>query len=228
MRYAISDIHGCLKTFIALLDRIAFSQADELYLLGDYIDRGEASKGVLDKIMELQSTGYQVHCLLGNHDRMMLEARQEEENLYYWQRNGGWSTLDSFKCSNLEEIPSLYFEFLEKMPCLIETGNYLLAHAGLNFQAPDPLKDEIAQLWIRNWYKDIDYDWLGDRYILHGHTPLYQDEFEKQLRDFPDNRYLDIDCGCVFDQAKVFPSMGRLCAFNLDLQTAVLQINVED
>ena len=49
-KYAISDIHGCLKTFKALLTKLDFSKQDELYLLGDYIDRGPDSKGVIDYI----------------------------------------------------------------------------------------------------------------------------------------------------------------------------------
>ena len=68
-RFAISDIHGCAKTFEALLDRIALSTQGELYLLGDYLDRGPDSKGVLDLIFRLQREGYAVHCLRGNHEQ---------------------------------------------------------------------------------------------------------------------------------------------------------------
>ena len=68
-RFAISDIHGCARTFEALLDRIAFTSQDELYLLGDYIDRGGDSKGVLDLIFRFQKEGYAVQCLLGNHEQ---------------------------------------------------------------------------------------------------------------------------------------------------------------
>ncbi|MCC6412552.1 MAG: metallophosphoesterase, partial [Saprospiraceae bacterium] len=62
-KYAISDIHGCNKTFLALLENLDFSKADELYLLGDYVDRGPDSKGVFDTIFRLQSEGYKVQCL---------------------------------------------------------------------------------------------------------------------------------------------------------------------
>ncbi|MEO0876095.1 MAG: metallophosphoesterase, partial [Bacteroidota bacterium] len=64
-KFAISDIHGCLKTFEALLDQIQFTTQDELYLLGDYIDRGPDSKGVIDLIWKMQADGYQVKCLRG-------------------------------------------------------------------------------------------------------------------------------------------------------------------
>jgi fructose-1,6-bisphosphatase len=56
-QFAISDIHGHLKTFQALLKRIDFTVHDELYLLGDFIDRGPDSKGVIDHIEELRATG---------------------------------------------------------------------------------------------------------------------------------------------------------------------------
>ena len=72
-KYAISDIHGCIATFKTLLDKIKFSKEDELYLLGDYIDRGPDSKGVIDHIWYLQKSGYQVHCLRGNHENMLLQ-----------------------------------------------------------------------------------------------------------------------------------------------------------
>ncbi|MFT5168289.1 MAG: serine/threonine protein phosphatase 1, partial [Saprospiraceae bacterium] len=62
-QYAISDIHGCAKTFKALLEQISFSKEDVLYLLGDYVDRGPDSKGVIDHIWQLQSEGYTVFCL---------------------------------------------------------------------------------------------------------------------------------------------------------------------
>ena len=72
-KIAISDIHGCLKTFKLMVEeQIVLSQKDELYLLGDFVDRGPNSKGVLDYIMSLQEAGYQLHCLRGNHEDMMV------------------------------------------------------------------------------------------------------------------------------------------------------------
>jgi len=67
---AISDIHGCARTFQALLDKIQLSTNDQLYLLGDYIDRGPDSKGVIDTILGLINAGYRVQTLMGNHEKM--------------------------------------------------------------------------------------------------------------------------------------------------------------
>jgi len=73
-QFAIADIHGHLKTFKALLREINFTVFDELFLLGDFIDRGPDSKGVIDYIEELKQTGYTVYCLRGNHEQLCLDA----------------------------------------------------------------------------------------------------------------------------------------------------------
>ncbi|MEI6208859.1 MAG: metallophosphoesterase [Desulfuromonadales bacterium] len=73
-RFAIGDIHGGVKTFRALLGRLYLNHCDHLITLGDYVDRGPDSKGVLDTIMGLKDAGYHVTALRGNHDDMMLKS----------------------------------------------------------------------------------------------------------------------------------------------------------
>ena len=101
------------KTLQALLHQISFSKKDELYLLGDYIDRGPDSKGVIDYIWELQDLGYKIHCLRGNHEQMMLEALYDEENLRFWKHHGGKATLKSFNTKDIFNIPKAYFQWME-------------------------------------------------------------------------------------------------------------------
>jgi serine/threonine protein phosphatase 1 len=72
--WAISNIHGCYHTFKALLEKIGLCKEDELYLLGDYIDRGPGSKEVLDLILKLKSENFNIQCLLGNHEIMLFHA----------------------------------------------------------------------------------------------------------------------------------------------------------
>ena len=72
---AFSDIHGCNRTFSALLDQVAPDTGDELYFLGDYIDRGPDTKGVIDRIWGLEQEGLTVHCLLGNHEQMLMNSK---------------------------------------------------------------------------------------------------------------------------------------------------------
>ncbi len=81
-KLAIGDIHGCNKTFKALLDQINLSKDDELTLLGDYIDRGPDSKGVIDTIINLQSSGYQVRALRGNHDIQKMYKRWTNKSFF--------------------------------------------------------------------------------------------------------------------------------------------------
>ena len=73
---AIGDIHGCLAPFEALLDWVKPTAGDTVVLLGDYVDRGPDTKGVLDRLIELRKSGLKLVCLCGNHEILMLEARR--------------------------------------------------------------------------------------------------------------------------------------------------------
>ncbi|MEP6597398.1 MAG: metallophosphoesterase, partial [Ginsengibacter sp.] len=78
--FAIGDIHGCSKTFRKLLiEKINIQKSDEIYCIGDYIDRGEDSKGVIDFISQMRDKNYQIHTLRGNHEEMMLHSAENEQ-----------------------------------------------------------------------------------------------------------------------------------------------------
>jgi len=228
-KFAISDIHGCKQTFEALLDKIAFSTEDELYLLGDYIDRGPDSKGVFDYIWQLQNEGYAVKCLRGNHEQLMLTAFEDDDDtkMNHWLMNGGVATIRSFVMEDGKpDIPDQYFTFTENLDYFFEVDEYILVHAGLNFRQGHPLTDETSMLWIRYWYEDIDARWLGDRIIVHGHTPISKERIEQQFRDLNQMPALDIDGGCVYAGRR--PEMGYLCAFDLGERVLHFQKNVEE
>ncbi len=227
-RYAITDIHGCAKTFKKILAELNFSKKDKLYLLGDYIDRGPDSKGVLDQIMELQGSGYEVHCLKGNHEEKILLSRHDVNQSRNWRTWGGKETLESFGVEKIVEIDNKYLAWMEALPNIIELPDYVLVHAGLNFLVPDPKTDQYAMRWIRNWYQDINLTWLDGRVILHGHTPLNQNEIEDQLENLLDEdqeraQYLDLDNGCVFEKE----GKNQLCAFNMDTKVLYFLENCE-
>ena len=114
-KFAISDIHGCNITFKALLEKIDFQKTDELYMLGDYVDRGPNSKGVIDAILELQKEGYFVKCLMGNHEEAMIKARKDMQMLYNWLEWGGRETLESFGTRIVHEIPQKYWDFMDSL-----------------------------------------------------------------------------------------------------------------
>jgi len=211
-RYAISDIHGCVNTFKKTLRQIEFSKDDELYLLGDYIDRGPDSKGVIDYIWDLQNSGYYVQCIRGNHEEMMLEGLTKSSTQSSWKMHGGRETLASFEAQEIANVSYEYLEWMQKLPYCIELDNYILVHAGLNFKIDDPLDDEQGMIWSRHWSHEIRKDWLRGRIIVHGHTPLSQDAIEAGLSLLNEIPALNIDNGCVYDRL----GQGQLCVFDLD------------
>jgi len=227
---AISDIHGCNQSFEALLDQIAFSTSDVLYLLGDYVDRGPDSKGVIDRIWALQDDGYQVACLKGNHEELVLRAASGNFTyLEKWLKTDGKDTMISFEVETCAEIPRKYLDWMEALPYFLEVGSYLLVHAGLDFRLDDPLSDTSEMCWLRHWQPAIRYEWLQERIILHGHTPIERETIENQFGNLQAARHLDIDAGCVYADPRHWRSegLGNLCAFDMTNQRLFFQEYVE-
>lgn len=224
-KYVLTDIHGCLKTFEGLIKKIGFSKNDQLFLLGDLIDRGPNSKGVIDYIWKLQSDGYDVACIRGNHDQMMLSAFQRMDWQRTWLINGGWTTVESFQANTLNDIPNQYFYFIKHMDFFIEVDNFILVHAGLNCMTENPLEDTEAMMWIRNWYKDIDYSWLKDRIIVHGHTPIAKEKAIEMFDNVSDQQYLNLDTGCVYKGKK--DGQGFLTCLNMTTKELIFQENID-
>ncbi|MEO1415303.1 MAG: metallophosphoesterase family protein [Bacteroidota bacterium] len=237
---AISDIHGCMTTFKHMVEHVLeLKPADRLYLLGDFIDRGPNSKGVLDYVIKLEGAGYKVYCIKGNHEDMMVSAYEEPDKQEIWLYNGGRETLRSFNVSQPQEIPLKYIDMVDDFDYHMEVEDYILVHAGLNFKGQtkdeegegflwrlhNPLGDTKSMLWLRHWYEDIDWNWLGDRRIIHGHTPIEQEEIQTMLDTLPDQQVLDIDNGCF---AKFRPGMGKLCAFDMSHNLLYFQDNLDE
>ncbi|MGB3545504.1 MAG: metallophosphoesterase family protein [Saprospiraceae bacterium] len=207
-RYAITDIHGCVRTFYTLLAKIDFTKEDELFLLGDYIDRGPKSRAVVDRIMQLQEDGYRVQCLRGNHEAILLETIDGRYHIQPYQK----PLLSDFGVSRITQLPRRYYEWFSALPYYILLPDYILVHAGLNFQWEDPLKDKESLLYLRDWDQHLDRDWLAGRTVLHGHTPVPADEIKKKVKDLEWHPVLGLDAGC----SHTTPGMGELCAFNMD------------
>lgn len=212
-KIAISDIHGCNATFEALLQQLELTKKDQLFLLGDFIDRGPSSKQVFDTIFSLIKEGYQVQCLRGNHEEMFLWALNSNGyDLETFLRNGGEITLASFGVQHPRDIPARYTDFISQLPYWIESEEYIFVHAGLNFTPRNnPFDDQEKMLWSRNWYPMIDYQWLGERVIVHGHTPTPSVRIRQQHTILGELQVLNIDAGCVFS----LPGYGNLCAADL-------------
>ncbi|MEM8525843.1 MAG: metallophosphoesterase family protein [Bacteroidota bacterium] len=224
-KYAISDIHGCLNTFQALLEKIDLKPTDELYLLGDYIDRGPDSKGVIGHILELQKENYKIQCLRGNHEQMMLDTMSgNDRHANIWIRNGGEETLKSyFKIE--KDIPDDHIYFLDDLQSYQKIEGYYLVHAGFNFTYPNPLSDKENMLWMRGWYRSINYTWLGEDIIVHGHTPINRAAMEAQLEKVAQLPVINIDGGCVYKDIR--PEQGWLVALDLEEKILTFQKNID-
>ncbi|MEM7473648.1 MAG: metallophosphoesterase family protein, partial [Planctomycetota bacterium] len=126
---AIGDIHGCAHPLNVLLDLIQPSAEDLIVTLGDYVDRGPDSKGVVDRLIELGN-----HCkfvaLKGNHEEMMLDVVQDRKPHERWLQFGGVSTLDSYGfMGDLNIFSEAHIAFYAAMVDFFETDNHFFVHA---------------------------------------------------------------------------------------------------
>jgi serine/threonine protein phosphatase 1 len=216
--FAIGDIHGCSKTFEKLLkEKIQLSKEDEIFCIGDYIDRGDDSKGVIDLIIQLRQEGYRIYTLRGNHEQMMLDAMTDKKAMSLWLDNGGKNTMKSFGIKSLDNLPPEYVAFLDKTEFYLQKHNYIFAHAGLNFKKENLFEDKEAMLWERNFFPQQPA--LEDRILIHGHTPIPLTFILKQR-----GNCINIDGGCVYVNR---PHFGNLVAIDCNKREFVIQENCE-
>src|SRR5215213_4442078 len=148
--YAIGDIHGCADELLALEDKIvedsrSIDGEKWLVTIGDYIDRGPKSAAVIEHLMAPAPAGFRRFCLLGNHEQMMLEFRDDPLTNVHWLDEGGTATLASYGAvisdpqlvagalvrRQIEErIPVAHFEFLAGLPISLSLPGWLFVHAG--------------------------------------------------------------------------------------------------
>jgi len=125
---AIGDIHGCSAALNALLEAIRPRHDDLIVTLGDYINRGPDSKGVIERLIELKDRCRLVP-LFGNHDQMFLETRSGRHPTT-WIGMGGIATLDSYGPGrDIPLIPEAHFQFLEGCREFYETETHIFIHA---------------------------------------------------------------------------------------------------
>lgn len=204
--FAIGDTHGCNDALQQMLfEKIRVTREDAIYCLGDYIDRGPDSKGVADTLLDLRGKGYHIHTLRGNHEELMMQSVQDIESFSLWYANGGDATLESFGVDRYSELDEKYRDFFEQTELYIATEKYIFVHAGLNFSNSDIFEDTHAMLWIRDL--PAVQPALGDRLLIHGHTPQPLDKLLGQK-----GNCINIDGGCVYTDRK---NMGYLVAIEL-------------
>ena len=205
-----------------------------MVIIGDLIDRGLNTKLLVDEILRLQQEGYNIICMLGNHEDLMFKSVDSNAAENLWLVNGGLETLMSFGINSYEELDQKYKTFFESLILKAEIDNYIFVHAGINnIHFKDPFLPSVV-LYARNWYEFIDRKWLGDRYIIHGHTPRIVEEINTQFDLFETNRYLNIDAGCCYsfhyhrkNEPETILRLRKLCCLDLTNRKLYFEENCE-
>ncbi len=227
--WVIPDIHGYANTLETLLKQIQPSKKDHIIFLGDYIDRGPHSKGVLDMVMDMEKDGYKMTALRGNHESYFAEAYYhafelggglfKKKNLKQkaWFEHGGKETLKSFGVKDLKKVPEHYIKWIEGTGLYYQNDDYLIVHAGMNFTLDNPYEDEHAMLWVKDF--EVDSSKIGGRKVIHGHTPVSH-EFILETIEREEFDFIDLDNGVYMEGRNGF---GNLMAFNLETKQLVVQ-----
>ncbi len=150
---AIGDIHGCSAALDAILAAIDPKQDDTIVTLGDYVDRGPDTKGVIDRLIALGEK-CQLVALHGNHEEMMLDVVRAGQPPYRWLQYGGVETLDSYRfAGDMSVIPDEHHSFFAAMRDYYETDEHFFVHA--NYDPELSLAEQPRQLL--RWQKLTDY-----------------------------------------------------------------------
>ena len=187
--YAIGDIHGRSDLLDQLFDLIgqdcaAADQVVHLVFLGDYVDRGPDSKGVIDRLLNLPAR-FDSHVLRGNHEQALLDFLGDVSHYSIWSDFGADDTLLSYgvppprdhsresllqvRSRFAEAIPPAHMRFFETLPLSWENGDYFFAHAGVRPGTPLSDQENEDLLWIRDEFL-LSGENFG-KVVVHGHTP---------------------------------------------------------
>lgn len=191
--FAIGDVHGCARELAELLAMLPIEPDSTAVFLGDYLDRGPDSKGVIDLILDLRKR-CQVIALKGNHEDMALEFLDRPDSIgaALFILNGGSATLASYSDGQGGyAIPESHRAFLRELRLCWESENHFFVHAGVP-DAPlkelDPEAEAELMLWIRAPFLRNQRRW--EKIVVHGHTPVEAPEIKP-------NR-INLDTGCVY------------------------------
>jgi serine/threonine protein phosphatase 1 len=193
--YAISDIHGCarqLQHAFATID-LHLSRSTPVrplhVFLGDYIDRGPASRETIDLLIE-RSRRHESIFLKGNHEALLLEVMQDASRLDAWKAFGGLQTLMSYGLAPsiksdtegrnklvrafLHRLPAHHLHFFSNLRPSYICGDFFFAHAGVRPGVPLQRQHQRDLLWIREEFLQCDEDF--GKFVVHGHTPVLKPE----------------------------------------------------
>lgn len=210
--YAIGDIHGRADLLAALLHEIendagrsATAKRRGLVFLGDYVDRGPDSRGVVELLLADLPRGFDAHFLKGNHEALLLDFLEDPSGLDQWLANGASPTFSSYgvdvaalvraraepetwRRALLAALPGDHRRFYAHLELAVAFGDYLFVHAGVRPGVPLDAQDPNDLVWIRREFLRSEADF--GKVVVHGHTPMPTPEIRA-------NR-IGIDTGAVF------------------------------
>lgn len=207
--YAVGDVHGRADLLADLQKRIVEDAAKAaesrrvVVYLGDYVDRGPDSAGVLDRLIDRPLADFEEVFLMGNHEQLLLDFLSDPSIGPLWLRNGGGATLSSYGVDLAEGetldwavvserlrqiLPTAHLAFLEALAVSHREGDYFFAHAGIRPGVPLDKQDEEDLLWIREPF--LDAADTHEVVVVHGHTIV-------EAAEVHDNR-IAVDTGAVW------------------------------
>jgi serine/threonine protein phosphatase 1 len=194
--FVIGDIHGCVDELDRLLEAIAPAAGETVVFLGDYIDRGPASKAVIDRLLRLRGEGPRCVFLKGNHEDMFLGFLGERGTYgEAFLNNGGGPTLHSYGLAGGwgqvrgADLPPEHLEFLRSLQLRSAHGAFLCVHAGLDPARPLEAQRDEDLLWIRDEFIRQPHPFPYT--VCFGHTPR-----REVLVDLPFK--IGLDTGLVY------------------------------
>jgi serine/threonine protein phosphatase 1 len=186
---AIGDIHGCLSALDALLNALDLTPEDTLVTVGDYVDRGPDSKGVIDRLLEIRDRT-QLVPLMGNHEEMMLDVLERRSEPYGWLNHGGVQTMESYGFNgDLTVVPDSHRTFLKTLLPYFENKTHFVVHA--NYEPSLELAEQPVE-YLR-WIKLTDRlpsPHFSGKHAIVGHTH----ERQGQIFRVPHLTCIDTHC----------------------------------
>lgn len=196
-RIIIGDVHGHYNGLMKLLEAIAPGPNDQVYFLGDLIDRGPQSAQVVDFVKQNP-----YHCLLGNHEQMLLDvlcsSRVSAPVQQAWLYSGGYATIASYKDST---IPQKHLDWMLSLPTHLDLGDIWLAHAGVDPRIPLEKQTADQFCWVRDEFHSISKPYFSDKLIIIGHTITFTLPGVTPGKLAQGQGWLDIDTGAYHSKS---------------------------
>jgi serine/threonine protein phosphatase 1 len=203
---AIGDIHGHSAALAGLIEQIAPKETDTLIVLGDVIDRGPDSRGVIELLLDL-ARRCNLILLMGNHEEMLLAALEGRDDRKFWLRFGGQATLDSYSITTGDpnEIPRSHLAFLKQARPYYESENHFFLHATYDAVLPLAEQSSTTLLW-KKFDPAHAAPHISGKIAVVGHTPQKFGE----ILDLGFLKCIDTGCGYGGPLTALDVSSGKL------------------